>query len=391
MKIRDIIEIAQKNFRRLFKSNIGLIVIFTLIIVVFNITYTLTSAVAESASANITENQNLKIINVSTVEEEITGEEADYISGISHVEMCVYDYCLSVAIEDDSGTDVAAIGMNDAQASYLVGESVSLKDDSIVLNLSFKEMGYKVGDTIEVSYNARVSDSVGLRETDTYTIVAFYEQPVVETWYDNVALVSPKSIFSMAAVLYGVEEKEIENGSLYKQNMLVFVDDVDNVTAVAEAIDAKGLMTSYALAYSHELPSFAKTIMWVGGTIIVVLLVMGIIVMNATLNKNIQGRYKEIGILKSMGMKEKHIFGILSMEVLMLWLLIALLATVMSFILAGLLNNSAGMPDMGEVNITFRQIMLSLIISYLVMFLTTVMTIKKAANLKTIEVLRNAQ
>lgn len=391
MKIRDIIEIAQKNFRRLFKSNIGLIVIFTLIIVVFNITYTLTSAVAESASANITENQNLKIINVSTVEEEITGEEAKYISGISHVEMCVYDYCLSVAIEDDSGTDVAAIGMNDAQASYLVGESVSLKDDSIVLDLSFKEMGYKVGDTIEVSYNARVSDSAGLREIDTYTIVAFYEQPVVETWYDNVALVSPKSIFSMAAVLYGVEEKEIENGSLYKQNMLVFVDDVDNVTAVAEAIDAKGLMTSYALAYSHELPSFAKTIMWVGGTIIVVLLVMGIIVMNATLNKNIQGRYKEIGILKSMGMKEKHIFGILSMEVLMLWLLIALLATVMSFILAGLLNNSAGMPDMGEVNITFRQIMLSLIISYLVMFLTTVMTIKKAANLKTIEVLRNAQ
>lgn len=391
MKIRDIIEIAQKNFRRLFKSNIGLIVIFTLIIVVFNITYTLTSAVAESASANITENQNLKIINVSTVEEEITGEEANYISGISHVEMCVYDYCLSVAIEDDSGTDVAAIGMNDAQASYLVGESVSLKDDSIVLDLSFKEMGYKVGDTIEVSYNARVSDSAGLREIDTYTIVAFYEQPVVETWYDNVALVSPKSIFSMAAVLYGVEEKEIENGSLYKQNMLVFVDDVDNVTAVAEAIDAKGLMTSYALAYSHELPSFAKTIMWVGGTIIVVLLVMGIIVMNATLNKNIQGRYKEIGILKSMGMKEKHIFGILSMEVLMLWLLIALLATVMSFILAGLLNNSAGMPDMGEVNITFRQIMLSLIISYLVMFLTTVMTIKKAANLKTIEVLRNAQ
>ena len=391
MKIRDIIEIAQKNFRRLFKSNIGLIVIFTLIIVVFNITYTLTSAVAESASANITENQNLKIINVSTVEEEITGEEANYISGISHVEMCVYDYCLSVAIEDDSGTDVAAIGMNDAQASYLVGESVSLKDDSIVLDLSFKEMGYKVGDTIEVSYNARVSDSAGLREIDTYTIVAFYEQPVVETWYDNVALVSPKSIFSMAAVLYGVEEKEIENGSLYKQNMLVFVDDVDNVTAVAEAIDAKGLMTSYALAYSHELPSFAKTIMWVGGTIIVVFLVMGIIVMNATLNKNIQGRYKEIGILKSMGMKEKHIFGILSMEVLMLWLLIALLATVMSFILAGLLNNSAGMPDMGEVNITFRQIMLSLIISYLVMFLTTVMTIKKAANLKTIEVLRNAQ
>jgi hypothetical protein len=37
---------------------------------------------------------------------------------------------------------------------------------------------------------------------------------------------------------------------------------------------------------------------------------MSIIVMNATLNKNILGRYKEIGILKSIGLKEKHIFMI---------------------------------------------------------------------------------
>ena len=30
-------------------------------------------------------------------------------------------------------------------------------------------------------------------------------------------------------------------------------------------------------------------------------------------------RYKEIGILKSIGLKEKHIFSILNIEVFMLW------------------------------------------------------------------------
>ena len=67
MRIRDIFEMALKNFCRLFGKNIGLIIIFAMVIIVFNITYTLTSAMVENTSSNITDNKNLKIINVSTV------------------------------------------------------------------------------------------------------------------------------------------------------------------------------------------------------------------------------------------------------------------------------------------------------------------------------------
>lgn len=387
MKISDIFEMAQKNFRRLFKSNMGLIIIFAIVIVVFNITYTLTSAIAKNTSSNITENQNLKIINVSTVGEEIAEKDMNYISKLPHVEMSVYNYCLSVAMEDGRGTEMAAIGMDNAQVSYLAGENISLGDSDIVLNSRFQDMGYQAGDSIDISYNVRISDTSGVRENKTYTIVAFYEQPVVAAWYDDVALVSQNNIISMASGMYGVKAEDFKNGNLYRQSLLVFVDDVDNVAAVADVIEGRGLITSYALAYSQELPNFAKTIVWVGGAIIIVLLIMGIVVMNATLNRNIQNRYKEIGILKSIGMKEMHIFGILSIEVLLLWLLISILAITISVVTIGILPK---LTDMGEMSITFVQVLLSVVVSYLIMFLTTFMTIKRASNLKTIEVLRNA-
>ena len=389
MKIRDIFELAQMNFKRRFKSNIGLIVIFTIVIVVFNITYTLTSAIKQNTSLNITENKNLKIINVSTVEEEITAEEMNYITEIPYVGMAVYNYCLSIAIEDNSGTEVDAIGMNDIQASYLVGKNVSLGDDEIILNTTFEENGYQIGDTIEVSYNVRVSNSAGIRESKKFTIVSFYEQPVIDTWYKNVMIVSQNNIFTMASGLYGLSVEDIKNGNLYKQSLLVFVDDVDKVMTVAKAIDNKGLITSYALAYSQELPTFAKAVIGVGAAIIIVLLIMGIIVMNATLNNNIRSRYKEIGILKSIGMRETNIFSILSAEVFLLWADISILATIISIAVTKLLPNYLNLSEMGEFHISVIQVVLSVIVSYIIMFLTTAFTIKKASELKIIEVLRN--
>lgn len=390
MSIRDIFEMALKNFRRLFWKNIGLIIIFAMVIIVFNITYTLTSAMVENTSSNITDNMNLKIINVSTVGESIADEEMEYISKQDHVEMVVYNYCLSVAIEDSSGIEAAAVGIDNTQAAYLSGENVSLGANDIILNLSFRERGYNVGDAIDISYNQRVSDSGGVRKTQTYRIVAFYEQPVIETWYENVVLVSGENVFDMASSLYGVDMETFKSGNIHKQSLLVFVDDVDNVAAVAELIEGKSLLTSYALAYSQELPAFAKTIVAVGGSIIGVLLIMGVVVMNATLNKNIEGRYKEIGILKSVGMKDSHIFKILCGEVLLLWLVISTVAVIIFIGGINVLADISILSAIGDVRITFKQIFLSVAVSYLIMFFTTVMTIRRASKLKTIEVLRNA-
>lgn len=194
MKIRDIFELAQLNHKKQFTKNLGLVLIFIIVIVVFNITFSLTKTISKNTSSNIVDNQNLKIIQVSTIEECITDEEADYISNLSNVEMVVYDYCLPVALEKGQGNDLNVIGMNNMQASYLVGKDLELNDNQIILNTSYMEMGYKVGDEIEISYNAGITENSGVRDSKKFQIIAFYEQPTIDTWYDSMALVTQDNI-----------------------------------------------------------------------------------------------------------------------------------------------------------------------------------------------------
>lgn len=388
MKIRDIFELARLNYKKQFTKNLGLMLIFVIVIVVFNITFSLTKTISENTSSNIVDNQNLKIIKVSSVEDGISEENLEYISKLSHVEMTVYDYCLPIALEE-KGMDLNVIGMNDSQASYLVGEKLTLNDNSIVLNTSYQEMGYQIGDEIEISFNSRIADASGIRVSQKLNIIGFYEQPTIDSWYESVALVSPDNIYLIASNVYGVSEDEFRESNLYKQHLLVFVDDVDMVGAIAKEIEERGFISSYALAYSEELPVFAKAVLTMGIIIIVVFLIMGIVVMNATLNNSIKNRYKEIGILKSLGMTGKEIFSILSAEVFLLWLIISITATILSGVAFCILQNNPTFQLMGKLHVNMIQMLLTLLATFAVMFLTTLYTNKKASELKIIEVLRN--
>lgn len=161
------------------------------------------------------------------------------------------------------------------------------------------------------------------------------------------------------------------------------------VGAIAKEIEGRGFMPSYALAYSEGLPVFAKAIIGAGAIIIGVFLIMGIVVMNATLNNSIRNRYKEIGILKSVGMTGKEISYILSTEVFLLWLIISITATIIFLIVIAILQHTQIFQLIGRIDVNILQVILTVFSTYAVMFLTTLYTIKKASELKIIEVLRN--
>ena len=62
MKFVDVFEMAYKNTKRKKKKNIAIVVIFAVIIIVFNLTYTLTVALSDKASINITDNSDRKSV-----------------------------------------------------------------------------------------------------------------------------------------------------------------------------------------------------------------------------------------------------------------------------------------------------------------------------------------
>ena len=79
----------------------------------------------------------------------------------------------------------------------------------------------------------------------------------------------------------------IQDSNVYKQSVLVFVDEVDNVKSVANYIDSKGLIISYALTSSEKLPLYAKIVIAIGTILSDILMFMSVIVINTTVNNKL--------------------------------------------------------------------------------------------------------
>src|SRR5690606_8952036 len=147
-------------------------------------------------------------------------------------------------------------------------------------------------------------------------------------------------------------------------------------------IEREGLITSYGLEYSEGLPQLAKMIILIGMIIIVTLLLLGVVIMNVTLNNSLKERYREIGILKSIGINSQSISKILNLEVFFIWVVISIIATLMSVLVIKLLPKLMDLSMMGDLKFTVLQFIVSIAATYLVMIITTSRTIRKVSQLK---------
>lgn len=385
MKNGDVLELSIINFKQHLRKNSGIIIILTMIIIVFNLTYSLVSILKGNSAENIIENSNLKIIEASSVEEEISDEDFNSIETLNNVVNMFYNFSAGCSIESEDITEeISVIGLSAEKCRKFVRSKVDLKDYQIILNDTYKDI-YKTGQKIEISYNCRVTESKGKRVYKEYEIVGFYKQPVINSWYDSVGIVSENCVFEIYGSNYGLNKEDIQDSNVYKQSVLVFVDEVDNVKSVANYIDSKGLMVSYALMSSEQLPLFAKIVIAIGTVLIGILVFMSVIVINTTINNTIQGRYKEIGIMKSVGIKSQDISKVLYGELIVLWCIISVVSIVISDICIKFLNTCI---SMGNININMMQILISIAGTLMIILSTTMATVRKAAKLEVVEVLR---
>lgn len=386
MKNRDIFELAIINFKHHLRKNSGIVIILTMIIIVFNLTYSLVSVLKENSEENITENSNLKIIEVSSVEEEISDENFNSIETLSNVVNIFYNFSANCSIEtDDITEEINVIGLNAEKSGKLAGNQLGLKDYQIILNNTYKDV-YKPGQKIKISYNCRITESKGKRVNKEYEIIGFYEQPVINSWYDNVGIVSENCVFEIYASNYGLSKEEIQNSNIYKQSALVFVDEVDYVKSVANYIDSKGYMVFYTLMSSEELPLFAQIVIVIGTILIGILVFMSVIVINTTINNTIEGRYKEIGIMKSVGIKSRDIGKVLYGELIVLWWIISVISVFASVIFIKFILNT--FISMENIRIDMIQILIGITGTLIIILSTTRVTVGKAAKLEVVEVLR---
>ena len=389
MRFSDIFSLSLMNLQRQRRKNIGVMIILIVTLLVFNLTCSLVRSLKTATESNITNNRNLKTIEVSTVEDEIPESLYQEMASLNHVDNIFYNYSLGCSIEKEgNATEINVLGLETEQAAKLAKQEIELKDYEIILNENDKKKGYQVGDVVTLSYNCMISESQGRREEKQYTIVGFYEQPVISSWYEDVALISMNCMFEICGSQYGLSAKEIKDSNIYKESIMIFADETDYVSSIAEYAENKGLLVSYALMSSEELPVLAKIIIAIGAALIVILVVMSIVIINATINHAVRGRYREIGILKAIGIRETEIRKMLYLELLMLWGIVAFVSSLLSILAVIILAGVPFADSMGDVMISWVQIVIGIAATLFIIWGTTFVTVKRTSKLKVVEVLR---
>jgi len=394
MNWKDKLEYSLSSLSAQTKSNKNILIILSIVIVVFNITFSLSMSVRDSSRTEITENQNLRYIEVMSTGENISSSILDEIRKMDGVSTAFYNKTLSCAIEfSDQGYQAFAVPVDKKDVLALTGKSVLLEENQIILNQKYLDEGLEVGSTIILSYNSKLSEDYGTRENKEMQIVGFYEQPVVNSWIDDVALISQSLSDIIQSELYGVSISEINSENISEDRIIVIVEEIKDTNTIAKAIESnyQGLMTSFALKSSEGLPFFAQAIIIVGGIIVIALIIMSIIVISSTVTNSLKNRFHEIGIIKAIGYQEKDVYQLLLIEITMIAIISIILSLVISFVTLQILNFILYKQNiaLNFLKITFIQMLLSTILIFLAMYVSTIKIIGEFSKLDIVEVLRH--
>jgi ABC-type lipoprotein release transport system permease subunit len=190
-----------------------------------------------------------------------------------------------------------------------------------------------------------------------------------------------------------LEEYRAKKAKTGYSTIIVFVDDVSSLEKVSKEIDKLGITTSYALKESKFIPSFAQNILAIGSVIILLLGVFGILSIHSMITQLVRGRFREIGIMKAIGFTASQIRNIFLGEMFLIVFttcLISLGATAGIFlIINSLILNGDNLLGL-QFNLTMDAftILYSVIIIFLMIFLTSINAILKTSYLSIIDTIR---
>lgn len=376
--------------KRLIKSK-GLLVLLIVLISSITTMLMLNNSVLSSSRSIVTENKNLRYIEVSTVENKIEESIVKKISQIEHVESVMYNFLSAAAVEyNQKGEDIAIIGLSGKNASAIMNKEVDMKEDAIYLNSSYFH-DIDIGENISLSFNAKISESSGYRDSIDLVVAGNYDQPILSSWSNKVAIVSESVQKRLIESQYGISTNTLDDLEIGKDSLLVIVDDIDNIQIVANAIEKYvGLIAWYAIRSNTELPLLIQLIKYIVVAFSVILFIMTIFTIYSSAKDKIKLRSMEIAILKTVGYLEQNIVVILIGEYLLLWGLATIVSLITSCLIVLALNQ--GFIKIGLeflVEFSFNNFIISSSIVLATMLLTITNSMIKLSRISIIEVFRN--
>jgi putative ABC transport system permease protein len=394
MKVKDYLSLGFKNFQRSGRKNIAPIIIITVGILLFNIVTSFFTSITSSVNETVVDNSSLKFVHISSVEGDLTNADLEKLSGVDGVHSVFPRTESFIGIErNKEKITTTLIGVPDNSVQYFAEEeNKSLSGNGILLNKNIRS-SLEEGDPIKISYTVKVKENEGIRKELDASVESKIEPPYLISFPEDISIASLELVQTLNAGFLGLTLEEYLQNPSY-QEAIAIIPDVNSVSKAANQFDEMGYMTNYSLKASKSIPVIAKILASVGGILVVVLLIFAGTSIASIINQSLHSRYGEIGIMRAIGFKQKHLMKLFTVEVTIISIISFCLSILLSFIALKAIEhyvNNLGFADYTFIlSIGTYQILASLVVIFLVSFISSAYPIKKASSIQVTDILKGA-
>jgi putative ABC transport system permease protein len=393
LKVSDYLTLGIKNFKRSGKKNIAPIIIITVGILLFNIVSSFFTSITASVNESVVDNSSLKFIHVSSIDSSLKNEDLDKLKGIDHVHNAFPRTESFVGIEKNKEKlTTTLVGVPSDSIKYFTTkqDNPNLPENGILLNNSI-DSSLEKGEPVKISYTVKVKENEGIRKEIDSVVQDKVEPPYIISFPEDLSIATLEFVQTLNAAFLGLTLDEYLQNPSYEEAILI-VPDVNNLSQVAKEVEDMGYMTEYSLKASKSIPVIAKILASVGGILILVLLVFAGTSIASIINQSLRSRYGEIGIMRAIGYKRKHLIRLFTVEVSIISMISFCLSILISFGALKLIEqyvNNLGFADYTFIlTLSAYQILASLGVIFLVSFISSAYPIRKASSIQVSDVLK---
>lgn len=324
-------------------------------------------------------NKNSDILNISYFEE----KDLDKIRNIDEINKINKGITISnlVSIEKDKKYDIMSFSTFNSLSKNLIKIGKKPKENQIAIS---KNLAKKLEDDFR--------DVIG-NKYDIY-IIENSKPQIIKEQVEVSGIINDDELMknvNYAYISYKYLDKiyEKNNAKLKPTVVNIEVDSDKNVEKVKNILEKKGFSTSNSSKFLNQILNYVDIISFVLIGISSISLIVSSIMILVVMYINVIERTKEIGILRAFGIKVNEIKNIFLIESSLIGLFSGILGIIISSFISLIINKiTYNKFEDYFINVSFKYIILSILISVITSSLAGLKPSEKASKLNTIDSLR---
>lgn len=324
MKTIDLIKISLHNLAKAKRKYLSSIILLVITIVIFNLCFLFYLGLANSFKSTVADNNKLKIINISsTSNKKVTYKIINELKGETYITSIFPTLLLAGGINFQNNVIPSTIyGINNESIPYYTnGELKFTKTNQIILSDLLKQNVENSSDPKHVKISFQYSTSTegniikGTTEDISLEVIGYYHEINKSEIYGNINYIPLDFSEELYAKSVNISVPKLKSDEEI-QGFSVVVDDVSNVKNIAQKIRDLGYNTDYALMYIEALPNIAIAFGIISLLFVSILAISSALLLSSNTSNQIRDRYRDLGILRSLGFDIISLYFILVFELI---------------------------------------------------------------------------